>query len=76
MNGKHSPSAQFVENGGVVVLTRTPNPHDPDSPFKADAYRSVSDIVKGSSLHHGFGSTLPDALEALDIQLSHDSQNS
>jgi len=67
-----TPSDQFVENGGVVVLSRNPNPHDPDSIFKADAYRNVSEIVSGTSLHHGLGSTLPDALEALDIQLSHD----
>ena len=75
MNGKSSPSDQFVENGGVVVLSRTPSPRDPDSPFKADAYLNVSEIVSSVPRHHGLGTTLPDALEALDIQLSHDSQN-
>jgi hypothetical protein len=76
MNGKKSLSDRFVENGGVVVLSRNPNPRDPDSLFKAEAYRNVSEIVSGVPRHHGLGSTLPDALEALDIQLSHDSQNS
>jgi hypothetical protein len=68
-----TPSDQFVENGGIVVLSRNPNPHDPDSIFNACAYQNMPDIISGISFHHGFGSTLPDALEALDIQLSHDS---
>jgi hypothetical protein len=70
-----TPSDQFVENGGIVVLSRNPNPHDPDSIFNAGAYRNRSDIISDISLRHGFGFTLSDAIEALDIQLSHDSSN-
>ena len=60
---------RFLKKDGFVILTRNDSDPSRHGPFEAWAYRGPLDLQTATPVTFGVGTSVPDALDALDLQL-------
>jgi len=60
---------RFLKKDGFVILTHNAGDASKHGPFEAWAYRGPLDLQVATPVTFGVGARVPDALEALDLQL-------
>ena len=60
---------RFLKKDGFVILTRNDGDPSRHGPFEAWAYRGPLDLQAATPVTFGVGTSVPDALDALEIQL-------
>lgn len=61
--------SRFLKKDGFVILTRNDDDPSRQGPFEAWAYRGPLDLRAATPVTFGVGMSVPDALDALELQL-------
>ena len=60
---------RFLKKDGFAILTRNDGDPSPHGPFEAWAYRGPLDLQTATPVTFGVGTSVPDAIDALEHQL-------
>lgn len=60
---------RFLKKDGFVILTHNEGDPSKHGPFEAWAYQGPLDLQAASPVTFGVGASIPDALDALELQL-------
>ena len=66
---------RFLKKDGFVILTRNDGDPSRNGPFEAWAYRGPLDLQTATPVTFGVGTSAPDALDALELQLENARQH-
>jgi len=61
--------SRFLKKDGFIILTHNAGDASEHGPFEAWAYQGPLDLQVATPVTFGVGASVPDALEALDLQL-------
>jgi len=61
--------SRFLKKDGFIILTHNAGDASRNGPFEAWAYQGPLDLQVAAPVTFGVGASVPDALEALDLQL-------
>jgi hypothetical protein len=65
----HPHLDRFLKKDGFVILTRNDGDPSKHGPFEAWAYEGPLDLQTATPVTFGVGTSVPDALDALELQL-------
>ena len=72
---RHAPHLdKFLKKDGFVILTRNEGDPSKHGPYEAWAYKGPLDLQSATPLTFGVGTSIPDAIHALELQLENTRQ--